>query len=311
LVSVLLPVWNGERFLATAIDSITAQTYHAFELLIIDDGSTDGSAAIVRARAGHDPRIVLLERPHAGIADALNAGIAAARGVYLARMDADDSAAPTRLARQVAHLDAHPGCVAVGSAIEVIDADGVSLGIMRFPAGHAAILGALIGGGTGLAHPSVVMRRTAVVDAGGYRDRFFPSEDLDLWLRLRHYGEFENLADPLLRYRRHQAAVGVRERGRQLAMAGAVTAEARAQLGLRRWRRWHLPFARGADASYHVECARIAIGGGEKAVAVRHARLAIASAPWWPLPYAALAACVVPARAISMLARIYARIAAS
>jgi Glycosyl transferase family 2 len=311
LVSVLLPVWNGERFLATAIDSLTAQTYHAFELLIIDDGSTDGSAAIVQSRAARDPRILLLQRPHAGIADALNAGIAAARGVYLARMDADDAAAPTRLARQVAYLDAHPACVAVGSAIEVIDAEGVSLGVVRFPAGNAAILGTLIGGGTGLAHPAVLMRRTPVVDAGGYRDQFFPSEDLDLWLRLRHYGEFENLGEPLLRYRRHQAAVGVRERGRQRAMAGAVTAEARAALGLRRWRRWHLPFARGTEASYHLECSRIALGGGEKAVAVRHARLAIASAPWWPLPYAALAACVVPARAVSTLARIYTRIATS
>jgi len=122
LVSVLLPVWNGERFLRASIDSIASQTFRAFELIVISDGSTDGSLEIAREAAGLDSRIVVLPLPHDGLPAALNAGIAAARGAYLARMDADDLAVPARLERQVAYLDAHPHCVVVGSAVDVVDA---------------------------------------------------------------------------------------------------------------------------------------------------------------------------------------------
>jgi hypothetical protein len=309
LVSVLLPVWNGERFLATAIASITAQTCGALELLVIDDGSTDGSAAIAAALAARDPRVTLLTRPHAGITDALNAGIAAARGRYFARMDADDWAAPTRLARQVAYLDAHPDCVAVGSAVEVIDGDEAPLGVMRFPLGHDAIVAALLGGRSALAHSSVMMRRDPVVEAGGYRAGCAPSEDLDLWLRLQARGELANLAEPLLRYRRHPAAVGVRRRREQLRIAGTLAAAARAERGLRRASRWRLPMAGNVGAAYHFECARLALRGGERRTALRHARAAIGSAPWWPLPYAALAACALPVRALPLLVRVYTRLA--
>ena len=132
LVSVLLPVWNGERFLRASIDSTTSQTFRAFELIVVDDGSTDGSVAVAREAAALDPRIVVLSLPHDGLPAALNAGIAAARGTYLARMAADDLAAPTRLERQVAFLDGHPRCVVVGSAVDVVDAQEEHLGIVRF-----------------------------------------------------------------------------------------------------------------------------------------------------------------------------------
>jgi len=258
LVSVLLPVWNGERFLRASIDSIASQTFRAFELIVISDGSTDGSLEIAREAAGLDSRIVVLPLPHDGLPAALNAGIAAARGAYLARMDADDLAVPARLERQVAYLDAHPHCVVVGSAVDVVDAQDEHLGIVRFPAAHADIVGALAVGRTGLAHPAVLMRREAVAAAGGYRANAFPSEDLDLWLRIRHHGEFANLDEPLLRYRRHPAAVGIRERGRQQATIRALVAKRRAArdpspappVNLR---------ANGAAAgpTYHFECARV------------------------------------------------------
>jgi glycosyltransferase involved in cell wall biosynthesis len=309
LVSVLLPVWNGERFLAAAIASITAQTLTAFELIVVDDGSTDASAAIAQAAAARDPRIAVLTRPHGGITEALNAGIAVARGVYLARMDADDWADPSRLARQVTYLDAHPGCVAVGSAIEVIDGDEASLGVMRFPLEHEAILETLLGGCNALAHPSVLMRRASVLAAGGYRAGYAPAEDLDLWLRLQERGELANLAEPLLRYRRHPAAVSIRGRTDQIRIAGTLAAAARARRGLRRATRWPLPVARNPAAAYHFECARIALRGGERRMAIRHARAAIASAPRWPLSYAVLAACALPLRALPLLARVYTRLA--
>src|SRR5258705_775698 len=106
-VSVLLPVWNGERHLAAAIESVLGQSFTDFELLIVDDGSTDGSAALIR-RYG-DERIRLFENEkNLGVTRSLNLGLAQARGRYVARMDADDLSAPERLARQVAFLDSHP-----------------------------------------------------------------------------------------------------------------------------------------------------------------------------------------------------------
>jgi hypothetical protein len=311
LVSVLLPVWNGERFLGAAIDSIIAQTFAAFELIVIDDGSTDGSLAIARRAAARDPRITVLARSHQGLTGALNAGIAAARGSHLARMDADDRAAPTRLARQVAHVDAHPDCVAVGSAVDVVDADDRRLGVSRFPRSHTGIIEALVGGRSGFAHSAVLMRREPVVAVGGYRADAFPSEDLDLWLRLRHRGTFANIDEPLLRYRRHPSAVGVRERGRQLAATRALVARARAVEGQRAPWRLRLGAAAAAAPAYHFECARIALRGGEQRTAMRHARLAISAAPAWMPPYAVLVGCLVPVRAGSLLVRLFARIATS
>jgi hypothetical protein len=218
---------------------------------------------------------------------------------------------PTRLALQVAHLDAHPRCVVVGGALEVIDAEERRLGVTRFPTAHADIVDALTSGRSGLAHPAVLMRRDAVTAVGGYRSNAYPSEDLDLWLRLRHHGEFANLDEPLLRYRRHLGAVGVRERGRQLATTRALVATARAARGQPPPRRLRLRAAADSALAYHFECARIALRGGEQRTAMRHAWVAVTSAPGWMPPYAVLAACFVPARAVSLLARLFTRIAAS
>src|SRR5207237_10277673 len=131
-VSVLLPVWNGEAFLEQAMESILRQTLSSFELIVIDDGSTDRSAAIAEEFASRDPRMRVLRRPHEGLSAALNAGIAAARGEYVARMDADDISAPDRLRKQVAYLDAHPACVAVGAWSDVVDEAGRQIGLKTF-----------------------------------------------------------------------------------------------------------------------------------------------------------------------------------
>src|SRR5262245_28004345 len=106
------------------MESILRQTLSSIELLVIDDGSTDGTAAIAEELAAGDSRVRVLHRAHEGLSPALNAGIAAARGEYVARMDADDVSVPDRLQKQVAFLDAHPACVAVGGWIEVVDEAG-------------------------------------------------------------------------------------------------------------------------------------------------------------------------------------------
>ena len=170
-VSVLLPVWNGEAFLEPAIESMLRQTLSSFELIVIDDGSTDASAAMAGKFACGDDRVRVMRRAHEGLSAALNAGIAAARGEYIARMDADDINVPDRLQKQVAYLDAHPACVAVGAWIDVVDEAGLPLGVKTFSERHEQISAALLLGISPIAHPTVVMRRDVLRAAGGLNSR--------------------------------------------------------------------------------------------------------------------------------------------
>ncbi len=123
-VSVLMPVYNGERYLRPAIESILAQTFTDFEFVIIDDGSNDTSPSILRQYADRDPRVKLFLREHRGVPDTLNEAFATSRGKYLARMDCDDVALPERFARQVALLDADPAVVCAGGYFQLIDGRG-------------------------------------------------------------------------------------------------------------------------------------------------------------------------------------------
>jgi len=294
-VSVVLPVWNGERFLAEAVDSVLSQTLEDIELLLVDDGSTDATVGIAEGFASRDGRVRVVRMTRSGIAYALNAGIARARGRYVARMDADDICRPTRLQRQVAWLDAHPGCVALGSAVEVIDETGEHLGWRTFPESHADISYALIHRwSAALAHPTVVTRRDVLLQVGGYRPDRVPSEDLDLWIRLSEVGTLANINEQLLRYRRHRGAVSVRKRGEQFTTSLRIVNDARRLKGLAPLARRILSPGRCALAMYHFECARTALMMGPRAAAIRHARASIASDPTWPEPWIALAACAFP-----------------
>ena len=309
-VSVVLPVWNAERFLAQAIESVLRQTFRSFELIVIDDGSTDRSGEIADGFARASPQVVTLHTEHRGIAHALNTGVAAAHSSYVARMDADDISDPSRLEKQIAFLEAHPECVAVGANVDVIDDDGEVIGAMRFPATHAGIVQALISGASpAVAHPAMVMRKSAVLAAGGYREEHVPSEDLDLWLRLIEFGEMANLSEPLLQYRRHLGATGIRDGGRQRATTAIVRAAARARRGLPSL---HSSFGgteqRNAVASFHYECVRAALSSGNRAAVIKHAQASIRHAPGWWRPYAALAVSALPKRGLHFFMRTYVRL---
>jgi glycosyltransferase involved in cell wall biosynthesis len=293
-VSVLLPVWNGEPFLVAAVESILRQTLSTFELIVIDDGSTDGSAAIAEEFARVDDRVRVIRRPHDGLSAALNSGIAAARGEYIARMDADDISVPQRLEKQVAFLDAHPACVAAGAWIEVVDEAGLPLGLTTHGETHGEISAALLRGISPLAHPTVVMRRDVLRGAGGYDARLYPSEDFDLWFRLAANGELANLGEVLLRHRRHKTAVGIREREKMKAMAMAICNKERNDRGLPSRRGKPMFGGTRADAQYHFACARVALSTGPRRTAVRHAAATIAAEPGRLYGYVILAACIVP-----------------
>ncbi|MDQ4061967.1 MAG: glycosyltransferase [Pseudomonadota bacterium] len=225
-VSVLMSVYNGAPFLDAAIDSIRAQSFDDFEFIIIDDGSTDATPAILARHAVADPRIRILSQRNLGLIAALNRGLAEASGVYVARMDADDIAKPHRLERQIGMLDSDRRLVLVGSRYEVIDAQGAVLRPGDVPTDPARIRETLDRTNC-IAHPTVLMRRDAVLAAGGYRRAYLLCEDYDLWLRLAEAGDLLNLPDRLLSYRHYPGKLVWKRLEQQVLSELAARAAAR------------------------------------------------------------------------------------
>ena len=213
-VSVLMPVYNGARYLALAIESILNQTYPYFQLIVIDDGSTDETESILEQFK--DPRILTLKQDHQGLIAALNKGLAAASGQYIARMDSDDISLPSRFASQVQFLDAHPDVGIVGTACHIIDGGGRLQHVQRWPSSDVHIRWALLLTSP-FAHPTVMCRRDLLFDHHlAYDEAYTSAEDYDLWTRLLEHTHGANLDEPLLQYRTHGAGVTSRDRELQL-----------------------------------------------------------------------------------------------
>jgi hypothetical protein len=216
-VTVLMSVFNGARYLRLAIDSILMQTFGDFELLIIDDASTDGSAEILRGYA--DPRIrVLRNEANVGLTRSLNLGLAAAQGDLIARHDADDLSDPSRLALQVAYLDSHPDVALLGSRIGIIDASGRSLGVERtYRASTPIGVRWQLLFGNPLIHSAVMFRRDAIRDElGGYDETMYFNQDFELWSRVIASRSASNHPGRLLQHRVHSASL-TRQPGEELA----------------------------------------------------------------------------------------------
>jgi glycosyltransferase involved in cell wall biosynthesis len=213
-ISVLMPVRNGAAYLPASVFSIRSQTFTSFELLVIDDGSTDATLTLLAACAAADPRIRVFHQPPQGIVAALNTGIAHASAPFLARLDADDLARPDRLARQLAFMEAHPETGLLGTWAQVINAAGAPIGRRAPPADPAALARALVCTNP-FVHSSVMMRTTLVRRLGGYRPASRAAEDYDLWLRMAEAGGVANLAEDLVQYRRHAAGQSQRDAVRQ------------------------------------------------------------------------------------------------
>lgn len=208
MVSILLPYRNAASTLDAAINSITAQTFTDWELVLIDNGSEDDGPRIARDRSIHDPRIRLLSEPQVGIAHALNTGITEARGRYIARMDADDTCHPERLARQVTFLDVNPEIGIVGTRTTFASTVERSTGMATFVAWQNTILTPqqhfvkrFVD--APVAHPTVMFRREVLNEHGTYDTGPLP-EDHELWLRWMDAGVlFAKLPEELVVWNDH------------------------------------------------------------------------------------------------------------
>jgi glycosyltransferase involved in cell wall biosynthesis len=283
-ISVLMSVYNGERYLRAAMDSILGQTFRDFELIVIDDGSKDSSPDILRQYAQRDPRVKLTIRENKGLTTTLNEAFAQSRGKYLARMDCDDVALPHRFQKQIELLDANSNVVCTGGHFQLIDGEGRLLTTLRVPTGDAEIQDKLVRGHNSICHPCAMIRRTGMDRANGYDTRFKTSQDLDLWLRLGEIGKLANVADPILRFRLHESSVSETKRQQQREMGRLACEEA--------WKRRGLtdinyeadePWRPGADRDskhrFAMQYGWWAFGSGERRTAMHYGWKAISAKP--------------------------------
>lgn len=289
LVTVILPAFNAQRYVRRSIESIQRQTFACFELLVIDDHSTDSTREVALQCARDDPRLKILSNPGKGLLDGLNFGLREARAPYVARMDADDISEPSRFAKQMDYLHRHPDCVVLGTGVICIDAAGWPLYRPPVSTDDAAIRNELLYNLSGkICHPSVMMVKAAVCSVGGYQQAYH-FEDIDLFLRLSRLGKLANLPEPLLRYRLLATSIS---RTRDAAQVAAIYHS----MSQRFAQEWHLPppqanqfaCAGGSPSIYelHREWSTRARQSGFYLSAIKHALHAIRLQPsrgatWW------------------------------
>ena len=215
-VSIIMSVYNSEKYLKDAIDSILRQTFPDFEFIVINDGSTDASKDII---AGYsDSRIRLVEQSNTGLTKALIAGVKKAEGEYIARMDSDDISMPARLKRQIEFMELNPLYGAVGTSAEIIDDGGIVIKKAIVP--HSwFFIKKLLKYGNCFLHGSMMIRRDDYMRVGGYREGFIISQDYDLWLRLSRVKKMKNLNETLYCWRHTHSNISFNRLDEQFKIA--------------------------------------------------------------------------------------------
>ncbi|QDU34453.1 Putative glycosyltransferase EpsE [Poriferisphaera corsica] len=204
LISVLMPVYNAQDYLTEAIESILNQTSSDFELICINDGSTDDSLSILNGYQKCDPRIIVLSQENQGVVGSRNNALTHAKGEFIALMDADDLCDPTRFEKQIGFLKANPDHVAVGSYLIRSDPYGSPAGMQKPPLNHETIESALIqGDGSAITQATMMIRTHALKAINGWSPEYNFVEDLDMQIRLSELGKLANLPEALFTYRRH------------------------------------------------------------------------------------------------------------
>lgn len=197
-ISVVMSVYNGEKYLHEAIDSILNQTFKDFEFIIIDDGSTDNSCKIIQSYK--DERIILIQQENTGVAAAANRGLKIAKGKYIARMDADDISTPDRLEKECNFLESHPECVAIGSNAMVTDIKGEYLYTSSMPITWSEIQETLPK--MPFINSTTMFRKELAIECGGYHEELKQyGEDRILFNMMARFGELRNIKEMLIKYR--------------------------------------------------------------------------------------------------------------
>ena len=221
-ISVVMPVWNGETFLREAIDSILSQTFTDFELIVVDDGSTDRTPAILASCS--DSRLKVCRLQHAGIVVALNTGIAQARGAWIARQDADDISLPQRLETQWQALQLNPRAVLAHTDVGFIGEGSRSAGRARFSKTRAFVALRLCYQ-CPIVHSTVMFNKQVFDEVGGYRPEERHAEDYSLWGRMIERGEFIGLPGKLVKFRIHPLSVSKQNLEAQMALTKKIGLE--------------------------------------------------------------------------------------
>jgi glycosyltransferase involved in cell wall biosynthesis len=293
-VSVVLNARDAERHIAETLDSLLAQTYSDFELICVDDGSSDSTPQIMHEYAARDPRVRVMVLPKTGISGAINRAIAECSGEYIAHTDADDISLPQRLARQVQYMDDHPECVALGSRVLCTDPDLRPLIVKPDQLTHEDIDAKLLTGVCqALYHPAMMFRAETLRKIGGYDETFAIAPDLDLFLRLAEVGKLANLDEVLLKYRNHFASIGHARAREQFDSCMRAVALARQRRGLGPAPETPFPLSNiRIPADQHEKWAWWALGSGFVQSARCHAWQAFRSRPHRPHVWR-LMACVI------------------
>jgi glycosyltransferase involved in cell wall biosynthesis len=289
-VSVVMSVYNGERFLRQAVESILNQTFTDFEFIVVNDGSTDGTAEILADYAVADPRLRLITQENRGLIKALNRAIGVARGEYIARMDADDISMTERLAIQVSWLDARPQIAVLGARFDEIDESGRVIRRGNRYVGSTLVERALLQGNTSVfCHGSVMFRRTCFEHVGGYREQFEnAAEDYDLWLRMAEHYELDNIAETLYQHRLRLDSVSFEyflQYQRGAAFALECARRRRSGLPELSFPPMDLPPSRREMGEYHLRMGTVFLQLGRVKKARAELRKAIEQFPSNPYPW--------------------------
>jgi glycosyltransferase involved in cell wall biosynthesis len=299
MISVVMPVYNGQRFLAQAMDSLLAQTFTDFEVIAVDDGSTDETPAILRAYADRDARVRVIRGDHAGISAALNRGIEASTHQWIARIDADDVASPDRFAKQIAAARRHPEVVVWGSYANHVDAHGNVLGLSKCGPTSVEEFRKLRAAGEDcyVIHPTSMLRKDIVLKAGGYDSRFNFCEDFELFDRMAEHGAVVALPEPLLLYRIHATSISMQRFFTMRRFSNFVRARAKARLAGKTLSyeqfeddaKRRCACARAAEtlhttSGFYYRKAGLAAAEGDKLKAVRYLAASAALNPFYAVP---------------------------
>ena len=279
-ISVVMAVYNSGPYLRQALASIRWQSFTDWECICVNDGSTDQSASILNDFAAADPRFRILTQDNAGVAAALNRGDAAARAEWIARMDSDDVAAPDRLARQWEFVQQAPDTVALGGNVQLVDPDGLPIGLSQHVTDHDELFRRLHNGEGGtFAHPTLLMSRAAIIRAGQYRDQYRWAHDTDLLLRLAPLGRLANLPEVLLHYRQHENSFCATRRQQIREDLTRLLAEIRGERGLSDEYTIAPQLKRRRRSSVVARWARQAARAGHYRTALKHWRRQLAREP--------------------------------